>query len=125
MIGNRGLILFASQDRIVRVVDDASSPDGAASDQAVDLVEVRVLTAADWSTALVFRPGFLFLAPIVDLEVTLTLFPVCVVDAALNPAHLFFHPADISLQQFHALIEVDETLLLEMGPLLEVLLFGG
>ena len=125
MVGNRGLILFASQDGIVRVVDDASSPDGAASDQAIDLVEVRVLTAADWSTALVFRPSFFFLAPIMDLEVALTLFPVGMVYAALNPAHLFFHPADISLQLLHALIEVDETLLLEMGPLLEVLLLGG
>ena len=42
MVGNWGLILFASQDRIVWVVDDAASPNGAASDQAVDLVEVRV-----------------------------------------------------------------------------------
>ena len=125
MVGYRGLILFVSQDRVVRVVDDASSPDGASSDQAIDLVEVRVLTAANWSTALVFRPGFLFMAPIVDLQVTLTLFPVGMVDAALNPTHLFFHPADISLQLLHALIEVDETLLLEMGPLLEVFLFGG
>ena len=42
--------MFTSQDRIVGVVDDAPSPDGTASDQAIDLVEVRVLTTtADWS----------------------------------------------------------------------------